>query len=145
MADHPFSNSGLGMYGSAERQFSQAAMQGGDKNGILGKILGSALEASGIKDYLDSLGSDSSSSTASSTKASITPSYGVAPSYSVAPPVPVSPEGINPMRLSNTIPGGVGLNAQPTGAINPFQFQVNPKPTASPDDEHRNQIKSAWS
>jgi len=41
MADsHPFANAGLGMFGSAERQFTSQGMQGSDnKDGFIGKFL----------------------------------------------------------------------------------------------------------
>lgn len=141
MADsHPFSNAGLGMFGSAERQFAQAGMQGSDKkDGLLGKAAGALLDASGIKDFLDkTFGGNESVS-------GIAPPMTVMPNYGVAPPAPMSPEGINPMRLPNALPGGTGLNAKPAGAVNPFQFQINPAPQQAPDDEHKNQVKSAWS
>ena len=49
MADsHPFANAGLGMFGSAERQFASQAMQGSDKkDGILGKLLAGLIGLSG--------------------------------------------------------------------------------------------------
>lgn len=46
MADHPFSNSGLGMFGTAERQYTQAAMSGGkskDDGGLIGNFLASLI------------------------------------------------------------------------------------------------------
>lgn len=141
MADsHPFSNAGLGMFGSAENMYAKGAMQGSDKkDGLLGKAAGALLDASGIKGFLDkTFGGNESAS-------GIAPPVTVMPNYGVAPPAPISPEGINPMRLPNAVPGGVGLNAQPAGAMNPFQFQTSPQPTTLPDDEHRNQVKSAWS
>jgi len=141
MADsHPFANAGLGMFGSAERQFAQSAMQGSDKkDGLLGKAAGALLTATGIKDFLDSAsGGEAPPQPAGSVAPTVTP-------YAMQPPVPMSPEGINPMRLPNALPGGTGLNARPAGAMNPFQFQINPQPSALPDDEHRNQVKSAWS
>ena len=141
MADtHPFANAGLGMYGSAENMYAKGAMQGSDsKNGLLGKAAGALIDASGIKDFLDKTfgGGESASG--------IAPPITVMPSYGVAPPAPISPEGINPLRMPNAVQGGVGLNAQPAGAMNPFQFQTSPLPQLTPDDEHKNQIKSAWS
>jgi hypothetical protein len=140
MADHPFSNAGLGMFGAAEKQFAQAGMQGSDKkDGLLGKAAGALLDVSGIKDFLDKTfgGSESVSG--------IAPPMTVMPNYGVAPAAPISQQGISPMRLPTAVPGGIGLNAQPAGAVNPFQFQISPQPSALPDDEHRNQVKSAWS
>jgi hypothetical protein len=141
MADsHPFSNAGLGMFGSAENMYAKSAMQGSDKkDGLLGKAAGALLDASGIKSFLDkTFGGNESVS-------GIAPPVTVMPNYGVAPPAPISPEGINPMRLPNAVQGGVGLNAAPAGAMNPFQFQTKPVPQLAPDDEHKNQIKSAWS
>lgn len=140
MADsHPFSNAGLGMFGTAEKQFAQSAMQGSDKKGgLIGKATGALLSATGIKDFLDGLGT-------SETPAPVAGAALPSPNYSVAPPAPISPQGINPMALPNALPGGVGLNAQPAGAVNPFQFQTTPAPQLTPDDEHKNQVKSAWS
>lgn len=46
MADHPFSNAGLGMFGTAERQFAQGAMSGGkskDDGGLIGNFLASLI------------------------------------------------------------------------------------------------------
>lgn len=53
MADHAFANAGLGMYGSAERQFTQAGMQGSgekDKPSALGLFLAGLLKGSGEKE-----------------------------------------------------------------------------------------------
>jgi len=47
MSDHPFSNAGLGMFGSAERQFAQKGMQGGGGN-LIGGTLASLLKSFGI-------------------------------------------------------------------------------------------------
>jgi hypothetical protein len=142
MADsHPFANAGLGMFGSAENAFAKGSMQGSDKkDGLLGKAAGALLDASGIKDFLDKNfgGNDEGSQ----------PTGSVAPTssaYGLQPAVPISQQGISPMRLPNALPNGVGLNATPAGAMNPFQFQINPQPSGLPDDEHRNQVKSAWS
>lgn len=146
MADHPFANAGLGMFGTAESMFAKGAMQGSDKkDGLLGKAAGAALSATGIKDFLDSIGGDSKPSGSVAVPPTVSAPSTVAPTYGIAPPAPVSPEGINPMRLPNALPGGTGFNAQPAGAMNPFQFQTTPAPQLTPDDEHRNQIKSAWS
>ena len=141
MADHPFSNAGLSMFGSAERQFAQGSMQGSDKkDGLLKKATGALLKASGIQDFLDKIGiSDNESVSGAAT------SLPVAPNYSVVPPTAISSEGINPMRIPNAVQGGIGLNAVPAGAVNPFQFQTTPLPKSAPDDEHKNQVQSAWS
>jgi hypothetical protein len=41
---HPFSNAGLGMFGTAERKYAQEGMQGGDsQGGIVGDFLGSLI------------------------------------------------------------------------------------------------------
>lgn len=142
MADsHPFSNSGLGMFGSAENMYAKGAMQSSDgKNGLLGKAAGALLDASGIKEFLDK--SFGGSETSKQPEGSVAPTTSP---YSLQPAVPISQQGISPMRLPNAVPGGIGLNAQPAGAMNPFQFQTNPQPQTMPDDEHRNQVKSAWS
>lgn len=142
MADsHPFANAGLGMFGSAERQFAQSAMQGSDKkDGLFGKAAGALLDASGIKDFLDkTFGGDTNSGQPAG---SIPPTTSP---YVLQPAVPISQQGISPMRMPNAVPGGVGLNASPAGSMNPFQFQINQQPSTLPDDEHRNQVKSAWS
>jgi hypothetical protein len=130
MADHPFANSGLGMYGSAENMYAKGAMQGDGKNGLLGKAAGALLDASGLKEFLDKTfggGGDGQ------------------PVGSIAPANPMSQQGINPMKLPNAVPGGIGLNAKPAGPANPFQFPTTPAPQLTPDEEYRNQIKSAWS
>lgn len=61
MADsHPFANAGLGMFGSAERQYAQAAMQpkaGKDGGDILGKFLAGLI---GLSDKSKSPESDNS-------------------------------------------------------------------------------------
>jgi len=44
MADHPFSNAGLGMFGTAEKQFAQAGMQGGKGDGALSKLIGKGID-----------------------------------------------------------------------------------------------------
>ena len=139
MADHPFANAGLGMFGSAESAFSKGAMQGSDKKGgLLGMAAGALLNASGIKDFLNKDVGENNNETQ--------PLGSVAPSpYALQPAAPISQQGISPMRLPNAVPNGVGLNAAPAGAMNPFQFQTNPQPSTSPEDEHRNQVKSAWS
>jgi hypothetical protein len=141
MADsHPFSNAGLGMFGTAESMYAKGAMQGSDKkDGLLGKAAGALIDASGIKDFLDKNFGDNQFTSA------LIPPILATPKYGVAPPAPISAQGINPMRLPNAVQGGVGLNAQPAGALNPFQFQTNPAPQVAPDDEHKNQVKSAWS
>jgi hypothetical protein len=142
MADHPFANAGLGMFGADSALARQSATPDGasDKmKKVIGLMTGGALESLGIKEFLDKLGGGSES------QSGIAAPLPVAPNYSVAPPSPVSPEGINPMRMPNAVQGGIGLNAQPAGAVNPFQFQTTPLPKLMPDDEHRNQVKSAWS
>jgi hypothetical protein len=131
MADHPFANSGLGMYGAAENMYAKSAMQGDGKNGSLGKALGSLLGATGLEEFLNEIFSGNE-----------TPA---SPVGSIAPTNSISQQGINPMRLPDAVPGGIGLNAKPAGAVNPFQFQTTPVPQLTPDEEYRNQIKSAWS
>lgn len=53
MADsHPFANAGLGMFGSAERQYAQKGMSGGNSGGdggLLGNFLGSLIGLSSQK------------------------------------------------------------------------------------------------
>jgi hypothetical protein len=45
MADsHPFANAGLGMFGGAEKQYSQQAMSADGKSGPLSKLLGEGLD-----------------------------------------------------------------------------------------------------
>lgn len=134
MADsHPFANAGLGMFGSAERQFTQMGMSGPEKGGLAGKLGAYLLDKAGIKDFLDNLGKEGE-----------TKPVGVAPSskYSIQPVAPMSPQGINPMRLPNAMPGGVGLNAMPAGVVAPMA----PRPAGMPmpDDDHANQVLSSW-
>jgi hypothetical protein len=130
MADHPFANSGLGMYGAAENMYAKSAMQGDGKNGLLGKAAGALAKELGLEEFLNkAFGGDSS----------------VQPEGSVPPANPMAQQGINPMMLPGAVPGGVGLNAKPAGAANPFQFPITPAPQLTPDEEYRNQIKNAWS
>lgn len=130
MADHPFANSGLGMFGAGE-SFAKQAMQGDGKNGLLGKSLGSLISATGLEEFLNKTFSGNQTHTS--------------PVGSIAPDNAISQQGINPMRLPDAVPGGIGLNAKPAGSVNPFQFQTTPVPQLTPDEEYRNQIKSAWS
>jgi hypothetical protein len=50
MADsHPFSNAGLGMFGTAERQYAQKGMQGGQGGGnLLGGSIAALLQSFGV-------------------------------------------------------------------------------------------------
>jgi hypothetical protein len=112
---------------------------GDQKPGALGKFGAYLIDQTGIKDFLDKNFGDSEASNIEGAK--IPP----ASKYALQPSSPISQQGISPMRLPNAVPGGVGLNASPAGAVNPFQFQISPQPNALPDDEHRNQVKSAWS
>jgi len=53
MADsHPFANAGLGMFGSAERQYAQMGMSGPEKGGLAGKLGAYLLDKAGVKDFL---------------------------------------------------------------------------------------------
>jgi hypothetical protein len=143
MADsHPFSNAGLGMFGADAALARQAATPEGASEKtkkFLGGLTAGAIDAVGLKDFFDKIGGGGTS------VSGVAPPVTVMPNYGVAPPAPVSAEGINPMRLPNAVQGGVGLNATPAGAMNPFQFQTKPVPQIAPDDEHKNQVKSAWS
>lgn len=164
MADsHPFSNAGLGMFGADAAIAKQAGTPEGasDKmKKLIGVMTGGALEATGLKDFFDKLGGGETGGQPSSggginVQPPLPASPSAAPDYSVAPPLPVSPQGINPMALPNQAPGGIGFNAKPAGAVPPsggaappaniFQFNTTPAQPINPDEEHRNQVKSAWS
>jgi hypothetical protein len=131
MATHPFENSGLGMFGSAENMYAKSAMQGDDKNSLLRKAAGALIKESGLQEFFDKTfgGSDNTGQ----------------PVGSIAPANPMPQQGINPMMLPNAVPGGIGLNAKPAAPVNPFQFQTPATPQLTPDEEYRNQIKNAWS
>lgn len=136
MADsHPFANAGLGMFGSAEKAYAQMGMSGPQKGGLLGALGGMLLDKSGIKDYLDNLSKDDTSK-----PVGVAPPASAQSIYSMQPVAPISPQGINPMRLPNAMPGGVGLNAAPAGMVAPMAPKL---PTLTPD-EHTNQVLSSW-
>lgn len=111
MADsHPFSNAGLGMFGSAERSFAGSAMANrfaGDGKGDDGNPLGTI--ATWIANQFASKPS----------QYSINGSV-PAPETSL-PPVSVMPQGISPPGINPVSPSGVGINPnmQPKG-LNSF-------------------------
>jgi hypothetical protein len=147
MADsHPFSNAGLGMFGADAALARQAATPEGASEKtkkFLGGLTAGAIDAVGLKDFFDKIGGGGESqSGVAPPVGSVAPAN---PAYALQPVVPISQQGISPMRMPNARPDGVGLNAAPAGAMNPFQFQTNPQPPVLPDDEHKNQVKSAWS
>lgn len=134
MADsHPFANAGLGMFGSAEKAYANMGMAGGEKGGLTSKLGAALLDKTGIKDFLDNLGKEEEKKSVG-----IAPPAVYQPNYSIQPVAPISAQGINPMRLPNAMPGGVGLNAAPAGVVAPKL------PTLTPDDDHANQVLSSW-
>lgn len=134
MADsHPFANAGLGMFGSAEKAYANMGMAGGEKGGLTSKLGAALLSKTGIKDFLDNLGKDDTSK-----PVGVAPPVTAQSIYNIQPVAPMSPQGINPMRLPNAMPGGVGLNAAPAGMVAPKL------PTLTPDDDHANQVLSSW-
>lgn len=139
MADsHPFANAGLGMFGNVEKQYAQAGLSGGDRNSLGSKLIGIALDKSGVKKFLDDLTADDEKKTVGIAP----PAYSANVNYGVQPVVPVSPVGINTLRLPKALPGGIGFNATPAGAVSP---SATPSPTSiTPDEEHINQVKSSW-
>lgn len=139
MADsHPFANAGLGMFGTAEKAYAQAGMAGGNKGGLGSKLIGMALDKSGVKKFLDDLTADDSQKTIGIAP----PAYKANINYGVQPVAPISPIGINPLRLPQALPGGIGFNAAPAGAVLPKTMQS--PTTITPDEEHINQVKSSW-
>jgi len=135
MADsHPFANAGLGMFGSAERQYAQMGMSGPEKGGLAGKLGAYLLDKAGVKDFLDNLSKEDKQKTVG-----IAPPATYQPNYGLQPVAPISGQGINPMRMPGAVPGGIGLNAAPAGVVAP-----RPAGTPMPDDEHKNQVLSSW-
>lgn len=95
MADHPFSNAGLGMFGTAEKQYAQAGMHATPKkDNILGGSIASFLKALGIGQS----STDQTSNTDESAdvgKAPVLP-----PSSSYAPVVPYYGFGKPPSAIA---------------------------------------------
>lgn len=146
-ADNPFANLGLGMMGQDVSIARQAATP--ESSGVAGKIFktfaGKALDAAGIKDFLDNLGKSEETPKPSTGQKSF--SAGIAPpapinaDYSLAPVAPVSFMDKNAMHFAP--PNAMRFPPSATaayGGANPFQ----PTQTQNPDDEHRYQVKSAW-
>jgi hypothetical protein len=88
MADsHPFSNAGLGMFGTAEKSFAARGMQGGSSNdGFLGELL----SVLGFGDNSKKADAANPASNLSSPAASFTPNYSLSPS-GVAPKLGMNP------------------------------------------------------
>lgn len=100
MADsHPFSNAGLGMFGSAERQYTGVGMSGGSdpKNPLLGGSLASLLKSFGIGQ------DDQSSKQQVGAVPALPPSQSYAPIAPNYGPPSAPSVGINPQGMSQYI------------------------------------------
>jgi len=115
------------------------------QNGLASKLLGMAIDASGVKDLLNG----GSSSPATQSLGVAPPAQPAINPYSVAPAMPVSNQGINPLRLPTAPAGGVGMAVQPigvppatsySGPSNPFATQQQVDPNA----KHIGEIVQAW-
>lgn len=147
MADsNPFAHLGLGMLGSDVSIARAAATPQPvfQKNPMAG-LLAMGIDKIGLKDFLNSLGSEGKDDSA--------PQGGIVP-----PSVPGT--GINPMSMGAVPPGGVGLqNNAPIEGLQPRPYTVQgfggqtgySLPTSpyqlnqpSSADETRKQILSSW-
>jgi len=136
MADHPFSNAGLGMFGSAERQYAQSAMRAEEPKkgqpGLLG-ILASFLAKPGNNQYpisgavppSPSVGDTSLPSTSMVPQGVGAPS--INPSFSEVGVKPYAkPKGFN--LYGNSPFGGIGENSTES-EYHPETTSVWGKPT----------------
>ena len=118
MADHPFSNSGLGMFGTAERQYTQAAMSGGkskDDGGLIGNFLASLI----------GLSSQDKSKKAEAG----TPVGAVAPTTQYEPQT-AFPDVLQQQYSSPYIPGAGSAMPPPTTSLQGFMTQPYRAPQA---------------
>lgn len=145
-SDNPFAHLGLGMMGQDAALARQMATPEGSEKGrkLLGMLAGEALDAAGIKDFLDKLGAseDKVSKTASpqTYSAGIAPSQPIVPDYSLTQGKP--PSFIDSKALHFAPPNALRFPPSATyaGGISPYQTTQE----QDVDDEHRKQIKSAW-
>jgi hypothetical protein len=113
------------------------------QSGLASKLLGMALDATGIKDLLNGGGSSNVQSLG------VPPPAQAQNQYQIGPAIPAPTQGINPLRLPTAPAGGVGMVAQPMG-IPPTSFFNGPSnPFATqqqfdPNAKHVGEIVQAW-
>jgi hypothetical protein len=127
MADsHPFSNAGLGMFGTAERQYAQKGMQGGQGGGnLLGGSLAALLQSFGI-------GQEDATQPVKPTQQTTEPQFPSSQSYK-----PIAPNyGMGNLPSTGVNPNGMSQYVAPN-----FAQPQQAAPTQQNDDNYISSFK----